>query len=606
MCCLGLSLLSTAATMPDRLTSLGQSTAWVRLLYLNDDSGMPAQPRITDDAFYFTEGPIIDPVAELTATYRAQFQSTSTVDDQHPICAFPSRYLWINDALGRESDIDLLERCDAFRHWSGLDQFDRVSLVMVDGYYGNPASSFGHLVVRLGSHDSSRTLLDTSINYGARIPEGDGPMTYIAKGLTGGYQASFTREDFYRQDLVYSRTEYRDMWNYELDLDADERLRLVAHFWELMGHPATYFFVKNNCAYAVAEALETVLDREMVSDRVPWYPPVTLFHELEQLEQSGEETLIRERTFIPSQKRRMAVLMRSLSEQEAATVQSYVSNPDQPLDTLLAGYSSSQATRILEALIDYTDFLIQGYPELGTPLYEQRRRLLMARLPYPAGRSLEAPVIEGGTPPGQTARTFRLELGAQSRADTESAIFGVYPYQTAPTDLGNPDLSELTLLAPQVRIDDEVALQNLTVIRVSQRSDRRQSIPGETPLSWTIDLGIDCWSDCVDREGVNLTVGLGQSLSMGPLLNSVMVYGEQDGGATLARMNLEVGLPEYRGWSLVTETGYEWQLTKSDRADWRWRGHARYSLNPMLSAALSTDYIEGAWSGRLSAFWHLR
>ncbi|GGX52784.1 hypothetical protein GCM10007392_20250 [Saccharospirillum salsuginis] len=603
--CVAAQALPTAQA-EDSLEQLGRSTQWVRQLYLETNDGRPSRPRITDRGFYLSDGPLIDPVAELRATYRAFFESSASMGDAHPICEYPSRYLFLTSALNRPRDVDVLADCPAFRNWSQWEGDPRVVVVMVDGYYGNPASSFGHLIVRLGSQDTNKRLLDTSINYGARIPEGEGPLTYIAKGLTGGYQASFTREDFYRQDLVYTRTEHRDMWNYELNLNPEQKRQFVAHLWELLGHPTTYYFVKNNCAFAVAETLEFVLDRDIVDQDTGWYPPVALFQTLEDLHRQPDNEIIASREFVPSQKRKLDAIIASLSDDEADRVQSFIDDPDQDLERRLADRSPEEAAVILEALIEYYDYLIEGYPERGTQLYDQRRRLLVARLGYPPGRALTVEPVPPGTPTGQTAKTRRLEIAAGSQGEQGAALLGFTPFQTAPTDLGNPDLSELTLLGTRVSVADRVSLDDLTLIRVSQRSDVRQAIPGQWPISWTLDVGADCLTHCGVSEGVRLRAGIGHSLSLDSSLVSVLVYGHQAGRRFSLDAVLEAGWAERSGWSLVTEVGYRQAIGPVGGSTGLASLVGRYSVSTSNSMVTSIHFEDSQFEGRIGWVWHLR
>ena len=57
-------------------------------------------------------------------------------------------------------------------------------------------------------------------------------VAYIARGY---YQSGFTNRAYYLQDQVYVRTEFRDVWEYELSLTPAENQRPAAHLWELVG-----------------------------------------------------------------------------------------------------------------------------------------------------------------------------------------------------------------------------------------------------------------------------------------------------------------------------------------------------------------------------------
>lgn len=604
---LPISVRATQLHTTASAVELGHSPGWRRHLYLSNERQGPAKPKILEPTFYFTEGPAIDPVEEMAATITAMVKTDKPLGDEHPICRFPSRFLYLQRHLNLRPEVDILSDCPAFSDWAGLTNTSQVTVVMVDGYYGNPASSFGHLIVRVGQGDASRALLDNSINYGANVPEDDGTLVYILKGLFGGYQAGFTRDDFYRQDLVYTRTEYRDMWNYRLNLSPEQRLKFVALVWELTGHPGVYYFVKSNCAFAIAEALEIVLEREVVDQDVNWYAPVTLFQQLEDMDATSPSPLIAEREFMPSQKRQLANILNQLNADQADAVRTYLNRDDIELESLLAPFDERAAAAVLEALIEYYDYLIQGYPEIGTDLYEHRRDLLVARLARPAGQALVVEPVRPGTPAGQTARTARLTLGARLRQDQTDTLLGFTPYQRSATDRGNDDLSELTALNIRLAITDEdIELDDFTAIQVSQRSDLRQRLPDQWPISWDVDLGADCLVDCASQEGIRLGVGLGQTLGAGPFRFSALGRLLVNGNQPAAQVEGEVGLPEQGGWALQSRVGYRLPLVEGDPEGLIADARLRFSPSIRHSLLLDSQLSQDDWRHRLSWQWHYR
>ncbi|BCD86686.1 hypothetical protein PSm6_30930 [Pseudomonas solani] len=61
----------------------------------------------------------------------------------------------------------------------------------------------------------------------------------------------------YRDKLKeYSRLENRDLWEYRLNLTAEETGRMVEHVWELRQVRFDYFFFDENCSYRLLELLE--------------------------------------------------------------------------------------------------------------------------------------------------------------------------------------------------------------------------------------------------------------------------------------------------------------------------------------------------------------
>jgi hypothetical protein len=60
---------------------------------------------------------------------------------------------------------------------------------------------------------------------------------------------------------------------------------------------STYYFLKKNCAYRIAELLELVTGETLKPHYQPWYLPISTFQKLTDIEQSR---YIKKITFLPS------------------------------------------------------------------------------------------------------------------------------------------------------------------------------------------------------------------------------------------------------------------------------------------------------------------
>ena len=129
-------------------------------------------------------------------------------------------------------------------------------------------------------------------------------LIYIFKGLTGGYEAGFSDKYYYVQDLVYSNTEFRDIWDYQLNLDEEQKLFLLLHIWEIVGKKFQYVFTTRNCAYEVSKLLEVILKEPIVHSANAWYAPVESCHGLRSIDdkkkKEGTKPLIKNVVYIPS------------------------------------------------------------------------------------------------------------------------------------------------------------------------------------------------------------------------------------------------------------------------------------------------------------------
>ncbi|MFH1318958.1 MAG: DUF4105 domain-containing protein, partial [Candidatus Omnitrophota bacterium] len=225
---------------------LANHPTWLKLLHYERGS---KQSVVLTESFFLSPNGRSDPKAELIAIINAYFTPWGDNSDEHARCRFPARYYWLSQQLPLPNYNLREANCRSLEKWALLDSVKSVSMLLVSGYLGNPASTFGHGFLKLNtdSIDDQVGLFDLTLNYGALVPENENTLFYIIRGLSGGYEAGFSDKYFYTQDLVYSHTEFRDIWDYKLELTDYERTLLILHIWEIVGSKFTYYFLDKNC-----------------------------------------------------------------------------------------------------------------------------------------------------------------------------------------------------------------------------------------------------------------------------------------------------------------------------------------------------------------------
>ena len=199
-----LPIFAYAQSAP-KVEELASDPTWIKLGHYEPIKSSPSGWRSAihpGDFFVHPDG-AIDPIAELEATVAALNAAPVEDHDQHAQCRFPARLLWLKnklkDSLTFREDIE----CQAFARWTHANDIPSISIVFAAGSLGNPATYYGHTLLKFNFADSHAhtDLLDESVNYGA-ILEGtdDNQITYIFKSLTGGYDAGFSHIDFYYHD----------------------------------------------------------------------------------------------------------------------------------------------------------------------------------------------------------------------------------------------------------------------------------------------------------------------------------------------------------------------------------------------------------------------
>lgn len=392
-----------------------QHNYWLRLLHFHHPFESPGQWSFRSDvqnaAFFLSPDGQVDPEAELKATLAAFFAPVGDDPNQHPQCRFVARYQWLKTQLDF-SKAGLSERaCPLFERWANLPHVQTISLVFASAYMGNPASLYGHILLKINSAGDlfAHSLLSPTFNFGAVVDAEDDPLSYAAKGLFGGYIGRFSDERFYNYNHIYGETELRDLWEYELNLDEQQRRRIIYHAWELLqGIDFVYYFALDNCAYRMAGLLEMAWDEQKVNASFGlWTIPINVFYRLHEIE-NNDAPLIQAIHLIPSRQRRLLQKVDALTPSQKEEFLKIVHHFEKMQDPTFQDLTAVEQAEILDAVIDYNQYeTAEERPLLSA---QQKQQLLLARSQLPIlskkdDFSALAPPTKG-TPP------YRFRLAA--------------------------------------------------------------------------------------------------------------------------------------------------------------------------------------------------
>jgi hypothetical protein len=249
-----------AAVARARAAGLADLAGWQRLLHYRPSFWGGVASDVGSGAFFLAPNGRDDPGAELDATLRAFYAPlVPGHEDAHALCRFPARRAWLDDRL-RFDGPQHTPSCPALaRYAAGLDA-DSVAVVYASNYLANPASSFGHLFLRLRRRHAPGPAADTAVDYAAEAKTKN-PVLYAAAGLTGGFTGYFRLERYDLEMREYLDDQGRDLWEYDLALTPGEVSLLVLHLWELTPSAIPFFYLTGNCAYQIVAALEAAAPR---------------------------------------------------------------------------------------------------------------------------------------------------------------------------------------------------------------------------------------------------------------------------------------------------------------------------------------------------------
>ena len=237
------------------------SDAWLRLLHYQEN-GHQYQGLIVNDDFYVSAEGKVNPQAELNAEIEAFSQKEDKLK-----CEFPARFEWLKQQHLVSGNLD-----NCTEYLQAIDDIrpSGITLLFTDSYMNNPASLFGHTLIRIDTARKGTQMLAHGVNFGADSGEEQG-VVFAFKGLFGGYMGSYSIHPYWDIINAYNNIENRDIWEYHLNLTNEEQKMFVNHLYELRNAQIQYFFLNKNCSYMILEILEAVRPELSLTKDFEWW-----------------------------------------------------------------------------------------------------------------------------------------------------------------------------------------------------------------------------------------------------------------------------------------------------------------------------------------------
>lgn len=492
---------------------LWQSQEWLNLLFY-EISAHGYTSKVTSPDFFIAKEGNTSPYQELVASLKVIYSK-----DKELKCRFIARTDWLihNLKLSGYELKDSQHECKEFNKWARPDQTKSISLIFATGYFGNPASYYGHSLIKFDQQTAGQGLNDTVVNFGAETPEHENPIVYMVKGIMGGYQAQFTTGRLYEHETVYGQVELRDLWLYELNLSPDERLLLQKHLWELKGHSFQYFFSSENCAYFIARAIENASGETIVSDhpsKSAWVIPINGFMEL------SNKGLINKINYIPSRGSQLEAEFNNLSDSDKEKLTQLSFSDFSDFDKTLISPEISE--NLLQTSISYASYMVSADNDNKEYWKSVRKRLITHRYTLPPTlTNLKNIASENEKiPPHLGDKPSKLAVSPWFQEDRSKGI--TLSLRVANSDQlskrqGRIPYSSLEMLKFEVDIkQDHVSLHQLTLVEIISPNVSKTGLKGDGGYSWKLSAIISPYNfaceSCLTATG---SAGLGKTLDFG-------------------------------------------------------------------------------------------
>lgn len=485
------------------LKQLAQHPTWLSLGHYKK----PAfnESYITNTSFFISSLGATSPFEELKATVQS-FNSNPLTQ-----CKYPARYTWL-----QKQGLTFTQpksSCIELEQWRDEQPIHSISLIFASGYMSNPASLYGHLLLKLNrSSAKNNKLLDYSINYGAHVPDNENGLVYITKGLFGGYKAGFSDQLFYRHQHNYGEIELRDLWEYKLALKNNDTRFIANHLWEILGAQFDYYFADENCAFHIAQLIELVIGEQLTNNSSPWMIPTTVFSKLNQATYNNKK-LVQDVLFTPSRSTVFIEYMKKLTANESNIAEKIYKTPDFIEQNDFTSLNIKSKKRIIETLFELVQ-LQQIKKHNIDHIKSLKKALIKTRLTLPIGNEvLVSSYTQQAPHKGQKPSNISVSSTRVNEQHNLGLGFRLSYFDSLASDVARIAFSNLEMVDTEVSIlNSKVYLDKLHLLDLESFSPAYVEWPQENNLSWKINAGFERQNTlCRSCTNTFLMGGIGKS-----------------------------------------------------------------------------------------------
>ena len=496
---------------------LWQENEWINLLHYDvlDKEDDEYLSQVDDDRFFNANDGKTNSKAELLKTI-SSFFSTEVNDDVHTLCRFVARFDWLNKKLSFDKNKLPTVNCKEYKEWSKQVDANHITMIFPAYHLNSPSSMFGHTLLRMDKKfgENESEWLSFSVNFGAKTNSDDNSIFYAFKGLAGGYAGIFIVTPYFEKIQEYNRIENRDIWEYPLNITAEETHRMLTHLWELKEMNFDYFFFDENCSYRLLELLEVARPGiELTDDFSMTAIPVDTVRAVERA------NLIKSTNYRPSQATALEHFLDNMDDSEKTLVQQLAKDTNIIETEEFKNLTTSKQHKIVDTTYRYIRY--QQTRAVRDPVLAKRSYDLLKQLnTYPP---IKPPVYSVPTSPESSHESRRISASIGERLNQS---YGELSYKFTFHDLedntkGFLQGAQINMGQIQIRSNEHgTKLHQFDVVNIFSITPRTDFFQ---PLSWRIYTGFERQPTGLKDKLVSHVTG-GAGVSYGLWQNS-QIYG---------------------------------------------------------------------------------
>ena len=488
------SLFAQGIPLPsqEKLETIANSKQWAHLLHYRKHPFSGRYISQNDSPqFFLAENGKSSLLAELQADLQ-QFLITDLADNQSAQCKFPARYNWLKQQLPEFNFLD--QSCSEFAQWRNELSAEYLTLVFPASHINSPSSMYGHTFIRMDKKDTaSNKLLAYSVNFAANADPDDNELVFSWKGLTGGCPGVVSVLPYYAKTNEYSHMEYRDIWEYRLDLNKEETDQFVRHVWETKDTFFDYFFFDENCSYRLLALLDASSERIDVTDDFMFTAiPVDTIRALQK------RGLVEHTEYRPSASSEMEYKSQQVTQHVLEQAKKLVEQQGD-IQTSMAELNQQEKIQALELAYAYARYLAVKKRKASPELRKRTLAILSARSKYPVSAGFnDVPVPTYRDDQGHLSQRLSVKAGStlsDTRSGSNHLGFVDINYRSAFHDVmdlpqGFVPGSQIQMGNLSLRLWDggAVRLQQLQLVDILSLS---QQTYFQKPVAWSVSGGLD-------------------------------------------------------------------------------------------------------------------
>ena len=490
---------SFAANVP-----LYENVKWIKLLHYKPYFG-GYKGLVNSQEFYVSENGRYSPQQEMEAEIEA-FNKGDKIK-----CEFPARFYWLQKQGKVSGNLD---DCQEYNDFIRDIKPNGITILFTNAFMSNPASLFGHTLIRIDTSRKGTQMLAHGSNFGANSGTDSG-LFFAIKGLVGGYFGGYTISPYWDIINTYNNIENRDIWEYHLNLTQSEQVEFLNHLYEMKNALIRYFFLTKNCSYMILELIEAVRPQlDLTSSYQYWAIPLDTLKTIKQV-----DGLVDKINYRPARYTKLQTQIKSMNK---AQFQAFLQGIEQQQYDMKQ-LSEDEQSAVLETEYQYFQYV---YTAGDMELKEYRRnsfKVLRKRSNLPKTKI----VLPEGEDPSLSHGSFQIALNGGIYNHKSFEQISVRPAYTALTDnnwglIKGAGISVLESIWRYYNQSHKTVLQKFTGLRIYSLvpSDRVFS-----PWSYTTNMDIHReYNPRTQDEGYvgELEFGMGKTYA---LSDSFWLYG---------------------------------------------------------------------------------